>query len=102
MSSLPVICKDRDLVKVTPPPGQTCGEYMSNFFSYGAPGYIANPNATDVCGYCPYSSGAQYYSLNFGFDAANKWRNLGVIISFFAFNVIVFLALCFWRRKERR
>lgn len=102
LEHLPVECKDLDFVRLTPPPGQTCGDYMANFFAMGAPGYVANPNATDECHYCAYKSGKEYYTLNFGWDAAHKWRNLGIIVAFFIFNVFVFLALCYWKRKARR
>ncbi|KAG0170921.1 hypothetical protein DFQ28_001400 [Apophysomyces sp. BC1034] len=99
-----VVCTEDDLIKFQPPPGQTCGQYLANFFSFGAPGYLANPNATqpEQCGYCTYKSGEEFYSGRFGWDAANKWRNLGILIAFFVFNVIVFIGLVFWKRKGRR
>ncbi|KAI9278738.1 ABC-2 type transporter-domain-containing protein [Phascolomyces articulosus] len=102
LADLPVICNDADFVKFTPPAGQTCGEYTANFFSYGATGYIEDTNATDVCNYCSYSSGKEYYTTMYHWSADNKWRNLGILICYFAFNVMVFLALCFWKRKGRR
>jgi ABC-type multidrug transport system permease subunit len=104
LEHLTVVCTDDDLLKFSPPPGQTCGEYMANFFSYGAPGYIANPNATQpgMCGYCPYKSGPEFYSSRFEWDAAHKWRNFGILVAFFGFNVIVFLLLVYLRRKPIR
>ena len=77
MEDLPVECKDMDLAKFYPPDGQTCGEYTANFFEDGATGYILDPNATDVCSYCSYTSGKQYYSSLYQWDAGNKWRNFG-------------------------
>ncbi|CDS13463.1 hypothetical protein LRAMOSA05639 [Lichtheimia ramosa] len=103
LENLPVECTEKDFVKFTPPPGQTCGEYLTDFFNNGALGYVANPNDTDTaCQYCTFSSGKEYYSTSFGWDAANKWRNLGIVAAFFGFNVIVFLILCYWKRKARR
>lgn len=103
LENLPVECTEKDFVKFTPPPGQTCGEYLTDFFNSGALGYVANPNDTDTaCQYCTFSSGKEYYSTSFGWDAANKWRNLGIVAAFFGFNVIVFLILCYWKRKARR
>jgi ABC-type multidrug transport system permease subunit len=102
LSNLPVECKGDDFIKLYSPPGQTCGEYMANYFNNGGPGYLENPNATDECNYCNYKSGKEYYTLSFGWDAANKWRNFGIIICYFIFNVLVFLALCYWKRKGRR
>ncbi|KAI7867468.1 ABC-2 type transporter-domain-containing protein [Mucor mucedo] len=97
-------CSDKDLVKFLPPPGQTCGAYTQNFFSYGATGSIANPEAMqpDLCGYCAFKSGAEFYETSFGWDVANKWRNLGIVIAFFVFNVFCFGGLVYWNRKGRR
>jgi ABC-type multidrug transport system ATPase subunit/ABC-type multidrug transport system permease subunit len=104
LSHVQVQCTDKDLIKFSPPPGLTCGDYTKNFFSYGAPGYIANPQATqpDMCGYCAFSSGQEFYSTTFGWDVAHKYRNLGIIIAFFVFNVFCFGALVYWKRKGRR
>ena len=102
MENLPVICNDKDFVQFSPPAGQTCGEYTQNFFAYGATGYIKDANATDMCNYCSYSSGKEYYTTMYQWDAANKWRNLGILICYFAFNVLLFLVLCYWKRKGRR
>ncbi|KAI8142003.1 ABC-2 type transporter-domain-containing protein [Fennellomyces sp. T-0311] len=102
LADLPVICNDDDFVQFTPPPGQTCGEYTQNFFSYGAPGYIDDVNATDICSYCSYSSGKEFYSTMYQWEESHKWRDLGIIICYFAFNVLVFFGLCFWKKKGKR
>ncbi|KAI7876976.1 hypothetical protein K492DRAFT_210004 [Lichtheimia hyalospora FSU 10163] len=102
MSDLPIICNDRDLVKFPPPAGQTCGDYMADFFNSGATGYLDNPNATDMCGYCNYQSGEEYYSSSFGWSSANKWRNLGIIAGITGFNILVFFGLCYLKRTARR
>jgi ABC-type multidrug transport system permease subunit len=82
----------------------TCGEYTKNYFTYGAPGYIANPDAMqpDMCGYCTFNSGKEFYYTRFGWDEAHKWRNFGILIAYFAFNCIVFLMFVYLRRKPRR
>ncbi|KAG0937676.1 hypothetical protein G6F57_007352 [Rhizopus arrhizus] len=102
LADFKVVCKEEDLLRFTPPPGQTCGEYTQNFFAYGATGYIANPDATDQCGYCTYESGKEFYETNMGWNAINKWRNLGVLIAFFIFNILLFLVLVYFKRKPRR
>jgi ABC-type multidrug transport system permease subunit/ABC-type multidrug transport system ATPase subunit len=99
-----VNCRDKDLLKFSPPPGETCASYVQNFFNYGAPGYIANPNATqpELCGYCPFKNGDEYYSTTFGWDYSHKYRNLGIVVAFFAFNVFCFTILVYWKRKGIR
>lgn len=102
MGDLPVICDDRDLIPLHAPPNQTCGEYMSNFFNAGGTGYLVDENAMNDCQYCTYKSGQEYYSASFGWDAAHKWRNLGLIVCYAVFNCLVFVVLCYWKRKPRR
>ncbi|CAO3694119.1 unnamed protein product [Rhizopus stolonifer] len=98
-----VQCSDEDLLNFSPPPGQTCGEYAQAFLSQGT-GYIANPNAVqpEQCGYCTYNSGAEFYETNMGWNAANKWRNFGILIAFFIFNALFFLFMVYLKRKGRR
>jgi ATP-binding cassette subfamily G (WHITE) protein 2 (SNQ2) len=82
----PIVCKAAELQHFTAPAGQTCGEYMSNFFSSGGAGYIVN-NATSACEYCAYKLGDQFYEpLGFTFD--NRWRDLGILIAFIGSNLI--------------
>ncbi|KAI9007573.1 ABC-2 type transporter-domain-containing protein [Phycomyces nitens] len=104
LEHLTVTCTESDLLRLTPPAGQTCGEYMANYFSYGGFGYVSNPDAMapEQCGYCTYKSGAEYYSGVYGWDAGHKWRNVGIIAAYFIFNVFAFLGLVYWNRKGRR
>ncbi|EPB81631.1 hypothetical protein HMPREF1544_11651 [Mucor circinelloides 1006PhL] len=104
LADLKVDCNEGDLLRFSAPPGQTCGEYTANFFSYGAPGYIANPNATspEMCGYCTFNSGPEFYESRFDWSASHKWRNFGIMVSYFAFNIILFIGLVYVFRKPRR
>ncbi|KAI8997800.1 ABC-2 type transporter-domain-containing protein [Pilobolus umbonatus] len=104
LANLKVECTQADLLLFNPPPGQTCAQYMQNFFSYGATGYISNPNAVYPvkCGYCTYSSGPNFYETNMGWSATHKWRNFGILIGFTVFNIIVFVILVYLKRKPRR
>jgi ABC-type multidrug transport system permease subunit len=104
LSHIQVDCRDKDLLKFLPPPGETCASYTENFFSYGATGYISNPNATqpELCGYCAYKDGSEFYSTTFGWDYSHKYRNLGVVIAFFVFNIFTFTLLVWWKRKGTR
>ncbi|KAG1047886.1 hypothetical protein G6F46_009926 [Rhizopus delemar] len=102
LANLKVTCTNEDLITFQAPPNTTCGEYTKAYFSYGAPGYIADPQATGTCGYCAYSSGPEFYSTRFEWDAAHKWRNFGILIAFFVFNCFVFLSFVYLRRKPRR
>jgi ABC-type multidrug transport system permease subunit len=81
-----VVCTPNELNAFAAPAGQTCGEYMSNFFERGGNGYIVN-NATSACQYCAYKVGDQFYdALELNFD--NRWRDLGILIAFIGSNLI--------------
>ncbi|KAI8140088.1 ABC-2 type transporter-domain-containing protein [Fennellomyces sp. T-0311] len=102
LEHLPVECNDRDMIQFDIPSTQTCGEYMANYFALGGTGYVADPNATETCDYCTYKSGEEFYTMNYNWSASHKYRNLGIMIAFSVFNILVFLALCFLKRKTQR
>ena len=85
----PVRCTSSELNTFTAPDGQNCGEYMEAFFNAGGIGYIVD-NSTSSCEYCAYSVGDDYYTA-LGMDFANRWRDLGIYIAFFASNVIILI-----------
>ncbi|KAK5737677.1 ATP-binding cassette transporter snq2 [Elasticomyces elasticus] len=87
LHDLPVICKERELNHFTAPIGQSCGDYMENFFSSGGPGYIVD-NATSACSYCAYKVGDQFYEpLGISFD--HRWRDFGILTAFIGSNLIL-------------
>ena len=104
LSNVDVVCTDGDLIKFSPPDGQNCRDYTANFFSYGAPGYIANPDAVspEMCGYCSYNSGSEFVATRYGWTADHKWRNFGILCAYFIFNVFLFVGLVYLFRKPRR
>lgn len=82
----PVECTPSQLNTFTPPDGQTCGQYMENFFSNGGAGYLVN-NVTDVCQYCAYKVGDQFYEP-LGYNFEHRWRDLGIFAAFIGSNLI--------------
>ncbi|KAH8808575.1 ABC-2 type transporter-domain-containing protein [Xylogone sp. PMI_703] len=82
-----VQCTSSELNVFNAPPGQTCGEYMSNFFNNGGIGYIVN-NASSVCEYCAYAVGDQFYEP-LGLKFEHRWRDLGIYIVFIVSNLIL-------------
>lgn len=91
LHDLPVTCNSMEFNQFNAPQGQDCGSYMGDFFSSGAPGYLLN-NATDVCNYCAFKVGDEFYKP-LGYEFSNRWRDLGIFAAFIASNlVILFLA----------
>ncbi|SSD61492.1 probable Protein SNQ2 [Saccharomycodes ludwigii] len=90
-----VVCKEKELSFFNPPPGQTCGQYMADFFQAGNTGYIVDSNATTNCGYCRYTVGDQYLhgiSSSYGYI----WRNFGFFWVYIGFNLIAMAFLYYW------
>ncbi|KAH9222616.1 ABC-2 type transporter-domain-containing protein [Leptodontidium sp. 2 PMI_412] len=85
-----VTCTSTELQRFASPSGQNCGEYMTDFFQAGGPGYIVS-NVTSACEYCAYKVGDQFYT-GLGFEFDNRWRDLGILIAFIGSN-LVFLFL---------
>ena len=82
----PVVCTAMELASFNAPTGATCGEYASEFMAH-ASGYIKDLNATDICQYCAYKVGDEFYEpLGLSFD--NRWRDLGILAAFTASSTI--------------
>ncbi|KAK5258903.1 ATP-binding cassette transporter snq2 [Exophiala xenobiotica] len=87
LHGLPVVCKPHELNSFPVPPGGDCGSYMAEFFERGGAGYLVS-NVSDVCQYCAYKVGDQFYEplqLSFG----DRWRDLGIFAAFIASNLIL-------------
>jgi ATP-binding cassette, subfamily G (WHITE), member 2, SNQ2 len=82
-----VECNPQEYNRFTAPAGQTCGEYMRDFFESGGPGYLRD-NVTSACEYCAFRVGDQFYQP-FGFEFESRWRDLGILAAFIASNLII-------------
>jgi ATP-binding cassette subfamily G (WHITE) protein 2 (SNQ2) len=95
-----VVCTPAEFNMFRAPQGQTCGEYMSDFFAGGAPGYLLN-NATDMCSYCAYKVGDEFYKP-LGYEFGNRWRDLGIFAAFIASNLVILFAAAKYLNFNRR
>ena len=82
-----VVCTQQEYNLFPAPPGQPCGQYMSDFFSAGGPGYLAR-NATEACSYCAYRVGDQFFTP-LGISYEHRYRDLGIFAAFIASNLIL-------------
>ncbi|KAF1363598.1 hypothetical protein EJ07DRAFT_101881 [Lizonia empirigonia] len=100
LHNLPVKCTSSEFNQFRAPQGQTCGEYMSDFFANGAPGYLLG-EAANVCNYCAYKIGDEFYNP-LGYSFSNRWRDLGIFIAFIFSNLaILFVAARFLNFNRR-
>lgn len=86
VSGQAIVCASTELVPIVPPSGLTCANYMDPFMSY-AGGYLANPNATSNCLYCPFQTTDQYMYTGFNIEYSHRWRDVGIMLGVTLFNV---------------
>lgn len=79
-------CSSVELVYLTPPSGQTCGDYMSTYITNSG-GYVTNPSDSSNCGFCSTATTDQFLGANFNITYAHRWRNIGIVCAFIVFNV---------------
>lgn len=84
----PVECSDIELAVFDPPSGQTCLDYLANYFSSGAPGQLYNPSATAGCQYCPLTSADQFLAAS-NIYPSQRWRDFGIGWAYVVFNVSI-------------
>ncbi|KAI1385489.1 ABC transporter [Hypoxylon trugodes] len=101
---LDITCDPSETSIFQPPAdGITCDDHASEFLRT-ATGFLLNPNATSDCQYCRYKDGQSYY-LQWGYDFANRYRNIGIFIGFIAFNYTAVIVLTYltkvkkWKRQ---
>ncbi|EGG01226.1 uncharacterized protein MELLADRAFT_39264 [Melampsora larici-populina 98AG31] len=87
LHDLRVTCRPEEFAQLQPPHGHTCGAWLSDFISRLG-GYVQDAEATSDCNYCRYAVGDDYFKpLNYSY--ANRWRDLGIMVSFCCFNFLV-------------
>ena len=73
-------------MQLNPPDGLTCYAYLQPFIDV-AGGYMTNPNATTGCNYCAYENTDQFMASNFNITYSHRWRDVGLMFVYAAFNV---------------
>lgn len=93
-------CSQMELLRLKPPTGQTCGEYLGPFMQT-AGGAVYNPTDTQACEFCPLAdTNAFLASVASSFD--QRWRNYGIICAYVLFNVAATLVLYWVARVPRK
>lgn len=95
-----VVCSSIELVKFSPPSGQTCGKYMADYISR-AGGYVTNTDATMNCEFCSASS-TNVYLEQLSSQYSTRWRNFGIMWAFIIFNIFGALVLYWLARVPRK
>ncbi|KAH8703208.1 putative ABC transporter [Talaromyces proteolyticus] len=88
-----VQCASNEYHVFTPPPNQTCGEFMGPYISQVG-GYLQNDAATDNCSFCSVKDTNTFLG-SVSINPADTWRNFGLLWVFIVFNVFGALFL-YW------
>ncbi|KAI0911770.1 ABC transporter PeaB1 [Ustulina deusta] len=96
---LNLVCDAAETSTFQPPANTTCQDYAAGFLN-NAIGYLLNPDALSSCVYCPYKDGQSYYT-RWGYDFAHRYRNIGVVIGFIAFNYTTVFALTYLLKVKK-
>ncbi|KAK6065954.1 ABC-2 type transporter [Seiridium cupressi] len=93
LANTSVACASNELVSISPPSGQTCGEYMSKYID-ATGGYLLDSSATDSCSYCSIADTNVFLSsVSSSYDT--RWRDFGIGMAFIVFNIAAALFL-YW------
>ncbi|KAI2467417.1 ABC drug exporter AbcA [Annulohypoxylon bovei var. microspora] len=100
-----ITCSSVELLHLPLPPGagaSTCGEYLAPF-ARDAGGQVLNPLASADCLYCPYAD-VNSILASFGMNTANGWRDVGLMVVYVFFNVLMTFVIYWLARvpKGRR
>ncbi|TDZ72098.1 Brefeldin A resistance protein [Colletotrichum trifolii] len=87
MDGVEVDCAPRDLAHFVPPSGRTCYQYAADFLAT-SPGYLVNPNGTETCDFCKYSTRSDYLDT-LDYSYSDRWRNWAVLVGWCLANFLL-------------
>lgn len=96
-----VTCSQYELLRFESPPGQTCGEYMSQYLSYpGVFGTLVDPQSGGECLYCPLSD-TNTFLATLGISVDTRWRDFGLQFVYVVVNILAIFFLYWLTRVPR-
>lgn len=99
-----VTCATNEYIEFAPQAGQTCTEYMSQFFNeMQAPGYLApeSRESTEMCQYCSYDK-TDFFLDQINSSYADRWQNFGILWAFIIFNTFAAVGLYWLARVPKK
>lgn len=100
LANRPVVCAQNEMAIFNPPQGQTCGAYLQKYLEGGAPGTLLNPSASAGCEYCPMRNANQFLAQSWIYPS-QKYRDMGILFGYIAFNVLAAMSLYYIFRVRR-
>ena len=93
VANAPVECGAEEFIRVAPPSGATCEQYLSQYLE-AAGGYLVDGSSTTQCEFCALDNTNTFLD-NFSIRYSNRWRDFGIIWVYIVFNVAAAMAL-YW------
>lgn len=88
-----VQCSDIELLKVSPPPGQSCADYLDPYINVSK-GKLHNPRDSVDCKICSMSRTDQFL-LSLNMPYSEHWRNVGLLFAYVGFNIVAAISF-YW------
>ncbi|KAK6067384.1 multidrug resistance protein cdr1 [Seiridium cupressi] len=95
-----VTCSALELLQFQPAQGQTCGQYMEAYMQL-AGGAVYNPDDTSNCQFCSLAN-TNVFLTSVDISYGQRWRDLGLLWAYTAFNIVATLALFWLARVPKR
>ncbi|KIX10697.1 uncharacterized protein Z518_01781 [Rhinocladiella mackenziei CBS 650.93] len=93
IANVDVTCANNEYTILSPPEGQTCGQYMDDYISRVG-GYLLDSDAMSHCQYCKIKD-TNVFLAAVSSEYADRWRNFGILWVYIGFNIVASLAL-YW------
>ncbi|KAK0616818.1 ABC-2 type transporter-domain-containing protein [Immersiella caudata] len=84
-----VVCAANEYLKLAPPNGTTCGDYMAPYMQL-AGGYLEDTLNTVECSFCPMAD-TNVFLAGAKADYADRWFNFGILWVYIIFNIFAAL-----------
>ncbi|CAI7673956.1 unnamed protein product [Penicillium pancosmium] len=100
LSGSDATCSDIELLKVDPPTGQTCIEYLGEYAKF-AQAKLFNEDATSGCEICSITNADQFL-LQLNIKFSDHWRNIGLLFVYIGVNILGALLLYWLARVPKK
>ncbi|KAF7555313.1 hypothetical protein G7046_g6583 [Stylonectria norvegica] len=99
IANVEVTCASNEWTVMSPPTGQTCGDYLADYISRMG-GYVRDAEATVDCNYCRISD-TNVYLASISSDYGTRWRDFGIVWVYIVFNIGASLGLYYLARMPK-
>lgn len=85
LANASVVCSSNELLKIVPPSGMTCSEYMEPYMQSTGTGYLLDGSSETECHFCQFSSTNDYLAT-VSSSYSRRWMNYGIFSAYIVFD----------------